>query len=201
MKSDIVEEMYRTQDVNGGWGRFQSKDYSVKAKIPTSSVGIVRCLYIGLTVEDRGILFMAEEYLKGLLLGTSREKNWEKNERATPWRRAGVCNLLEAIRPNSPICDETWRLWLFIAGRAYEDGEYSYERDKGSELYLKNAVDWILENAGEDGLWDWGPQVKDPWGYYGYFSCNKKYKHNRVVDCAIEILNFLKRYIDNNTSQ
>lgn len=90
MKSDIVEEMYQTQDVNGGWGRFQSKDYSVKAKIPTSSVGIVRCLYIGLTVEDRDILFMAEEYLKGLLLGTSREKNWEKNERATPWRRAGV---------------------------------------------------------------------------------------------------------------
>lgn len=67
-------------------------------------------------------------------------------------------NLLEAIRPNSPICDETWRQWLFIAGRAYEDGEYSYERDKGSELYLKNAVDWILENAGEDGLWDWGPR-------------------------------------------
>lgn len=85
LKSDIVEEMYQTQDINGGWGNFQSKDYSVKAKIPTSSVGIERCLYIGLTVEDRDILFMAVEYLKELLLGTSHEKIWEKNERAVPW--------------------------------------------------------------------------------------------------------------------
>lgn len=282
LKSDIVEEMYQTQDSYGGWGRFQSKDYSVKAKIPTSSVGIERCLYIGLTVEDRDILFMAEEYLKELLLGTSHEKVWEKNERAVPWHRAMVCNLLEAITPNSPVCDETWHQWLFIAGRAYEDGEYSYERDKaaqhevfltresrlvpmqselllkrreeisasledamlrhlgrhacengyfwdktpdrlpekfrydktrrwfktfnyinqfrGSALYLKGAVDWIMENAREDGLWDWGPQIKDPWGYFGYFSCNRNYKHNQVVDCTVEILDFLKHYIDNNTA-
>ena len=31
------------------------------------------------------------------------------------------------------ICDETWRQWLFIAGRAYEDGEYSYEKDKAAQ--------------------------------------------------------------------
>lgn len=280
LKSDIVEEMYQTQDDRGGWGNFQAKDYSVKAKIPTSSVGIERCLYIGLTAEDRDILFLAEEYLKGLLLGTIREKIREKNERAVPWQRAKVCNLLEAITPNSPLCDETWRQWLFIAGRAYEDGEYSYERDKaaqhevfltresrlvpmqselllkrreelavsledamlrhlgrhacengyfwdktpdrlpenflydktrrwfstfryinqfrGSALYLENAVAWILENAREDGLWDWGTQVKDPWGYFGYFSCNRNYRHNRVVDCTVEVLDFLKRYVDHN---
>ena len=62
LKSDIVEEMYQTQDINGGWGKLRSKDYSVKAKIPTSGVGIERCLYIGLTIEDRDILFMASEY-------------------------------------------------------------------------------------------------------------------------------------------
>ena len=281
VKSDIVEEMYQTQDSYGGWGSFQSKDYSVKAKIPTSSVGIERCLYIGLTVEDRDILFMAKEYLEELLLGTGHEKIGGKNERAVPWNRARVCNLLEAITPHSRICDETWRQWLFIAGRAYEDGEYSYERDqaaqhdvfltresrlvpmqselllkrreeidvslenamlrhlgrnacengyfwdktpdtlpenfmyertrrwfktfnyinqfRGSALYLKGAVDWIMENVREDGLWDWGTQVKDPWGYFGYFSCNRNYRHNRVVDCTIEILDFLKQYIDNNT--
>lgn len=280
LKSDIVEEMYRTQDEYGGWGHFQSKDYSMKAKIPTSSVGIERCLYIGLTVEDRDILFMAEEYLKELLLGTSNEKLWEKNERALPWQRASVCNLLEAVAPYSPLCDETWHQWLFIAGRAYEDGEYSYEKDKaaqhevfltrenrlipmqselllkrrgklsisledamlrhlggsasenghfwdktphrlpenfvynktrrwfktfnyinqfrGSACYLQNAVEWIMENVREDGVWDWGTQVKDPWGYFGYFSCNKNYKYNRVVDCTIEILDFLKHYIENN---
>lgn len=282
LKSDIVEEMYQTQDRYGGWGPFQSKDYSVKAKIPTSCVGIERCLYIGLTVEDRDILLTAEEYLEEMFLGKGHEKILAKNERVIPWHRAKVCNLLEAITPNSQICDETWRQWLFIAGRAYEDGEYSYEKDKaaqhevfltrenrlvpmqselllkrreeiavsledamlrhlgrnacengyfwdktpnslpekfmyektrrwfttfnyinqfrGSALYLKGAVDWIMENTREDGLWDWGTQTKDPWGYFGYFSCNRNYKHNRVVDCTIEILNFLKHYIDNNTA-
>ncbi len=280
LKSDIVEEMYQTQDENGGWGRLQSKDYSVKARIPTSGVGIERCLYIGLTLEDRDILFMAREYLQELLLGTSREKPWEKNERALPWHRATVCNLMEAISPGSPLCDETWHQWRYIAGRAYEDGEYSYEKDraaqhevfltredrlvpmqselllkrrgeiddsledamlrhlggyasrnghlwdktpdrlpetfvynktrrwfktfryinqfKGSGLYLADAVEWLLENAREDGLWDWGSQVKDPWGYFGYFSCNRHYSHNRVVDCTIEVLDFLRQYMENN---
>lgn len=280
LKSDIVEEMYQTQDENGGWGKLRSKDYSVKAKIPTSGVGIERCLYIGLTIEDRDILFMAREYLQELLLGRGKEGVFEKNERALPWQNAIVCNLLEAITPNHPLCDETYRQWLYIAGRAYEEGEYSYEKDRaaqhevfltrenrlvpmqselllkrrqnisetledamlrhlgrnasergyfwdktpdklpdcfvgrqtrrwfatfryinqfrGSKLYLENAMEWILENAREDGLWDWGPQVKDPWGYFEYFSCNKHYSHNRVVDCTIEVLSFLKRYMENN---
>lgn len=280
LKSDIVEEMYQTQDINGGWGKLRSKDYSVKARIPTSGVGIERCLYIGLTIEDRDILFMASEYLQELLLGRGSEGVFEKNERAVPWQKAIVCNYLEAITPNHPLCDETYHQWLYIAGRAYEEGEYSYEKDKaaqqevfltresrlvpmqsglllkrrqmisdeleeamlkhlgrnasengyfwektpdklpedfvsrqtrrwfdtfnyinqfrGSKIYLADAVEWLLENAREDGLWDWGPQVKDPWGYFGYFSCNRHYSHNRVVDCTLEVLNFLKHYMENN---
>ena len=58
--SDIVEELYREQKRNGGWGhRLQSKDYTVKDKFPTSLTGINRCLYIGLTIEDREILQLA----------------------------------------------------------------------------------------------------------------------------------------------
>ena len=280
LKSDIVEEMYQTQDIHGGWGKLRSKDYSVKAKIPTSGVGIERCLYIGLTIEDRDILFMASEYLQGLLSGTGSEGVFEKNERAKPWQNAIACNLLEAITPGHPMCDETYRQWLYIAGRAYEEGEYSYEKDRaaqhevfltresrlvpmqsklllkrrqnisdtledamlrhlgrgayergyfwektpdklpesfvynqtrrwfetfnyinqfrGSRIYLENAMEWLLDNVRPDGLWDWGPQVKDPWGYFGYFSCNRHYKHNRVVDCTVEVLNFLKEYMENN---
>lgn len=280
LKSDIVEEMYQTQDISGGWGKLCSKDYSVKAKIPTSGVGIERCLYIGLTIEDRDILFMAAEYLQNLLLGKSSEKVFEKNERALPWQRAMICNLLEAITPCHPLCDQTYMQWLYIAGRAYEDGEYSYEKDKaaqhevfltresrlvpmqsglllkrrqevsdaledamlrhlgrnasengyfwdktpdrlpdcfvnrqtrrwfdtfcyinqfrGSRIYLEDAVEWILENAREDGLWDWGPQVKDPWGYFKYFSCSRHYSHNRVADCTVEVLSFLEQYMEHN---
>ena len=99
LKSDIVEEMSELQDEYGGWGRFRSKDYSVRAKIPTSSTGINRCLYIGLTIHDRDLLFLAKEYLLSLLDGTSPEVLSEKNERANPWQTAEVCNLIEASRP------------------------------------------------------------------------------------------------------
>lgn len=69
---------------------------------------------------------------------------------------------------------------------------------RGSGLYLDGVVDWLMENVREDGVWDWGTQIKDPWGYFGYFSCNRNYRYNRVIDCTIEILDFLKHYIDNN---
>ena len=70
---------------------------------------------------------------------------------------------------------------------------------RGSALFLSGAVDWLIGCRGEDGLWDWGPQIKDPWGYFGYFSTNRNYKLNRKVDCTMEILSFLKQYMDNNT--
>lgn len=280
LKSDIVEELYREQDTDGGWGRLHSKDYSVKAKFPTSLVAIGRCLYIGLTIEDRDILLSAYEYLESFLKGTSREKLYDKNERAIPYQKGTICEAIESIKPYNSLCDETYGHWLYIAGRAYEDGEYSYERERaaqhevfltredrlvpmqfglllkrrnlispeledamlrhhgrhayyhgyfwdncpaklpedfvyektrrwfhsfnyinqfrGSRIYLADAIDWLLSNRNADGLWDWGPQIKDPWGYFGYFSTNRNYRHNRIVDCTIEILNLLKNYIDNN---
>lgn len=284
LTSDIVNEMEQTQDRRGGWGHLISKDYSVKAKIPTSSVGIDRCLYIGLTADDRDILFDANEYLEGFFSGTTQEHIFEKNERAKPWTEAIVCTHLEAIAKSAgrtnPLCDEIIAKWQYIAERAYASGEYSHERDKaaqheiffthedrlipmqsglilsrrggitpetedamlrhlgghaasnghfwdktvyalpenfrsdktrrwmntfeyinrfrGSKLYLESAVDWLLSQADERGLWDWGPQTKDPWGYFRYFSLNRKYALNRITDCTMEILFFLKKYNENN---
>ena len=283
LHSDIVEQLYNEQDIKGGWGQFRSKDYSVKTVFPTSQVAIRRCLYIGLTYDYRDILMLANEYLEGILDGTIKAKCSEKNERANPWQTAEVCEQIEAIRPNNPICDSTIAQWNYIAGRAYEDGEYSYERDRaaqhevfltrearlvpmqpglllkrrgqlgrgieeamlchlgegayhngyfwaecpeklpeefvgsktrrwfhsfnfinqfrGGARYLSHVVEWLLDNRNKDGIWDYGPQIKDPWGYFGNFSINRKYAHNRVVDCTMEILSFLFKYIENNTWQ
>ena len=280
LKSDIVEELYREQDYSGGWGRLYSKDYSVKAKFPTSMTAINRCLYIGLTIEDRDILLRAYEYLEDFLTGKSREKIRPTNEREIPWRTASICEMIEAIKPYNELCDQTYDAWMYIVTRAYESGEYSYERERaaqhevfwtkekrlvpmqfglllkrrervslelekcllhhhgerafyhgyfwencpaklpdhfryektrrwfysfhyinqfrGSAVYLADTVNWLMENRNADGLWDWGPQIKDPWGYFGYFSTNRHYAHNRIVDCSMEVLNFLKKYIDNN---
>lgn len=72
---------------------------------------------------------------------------------------------------------------------------------KGSSFFLSKSVEWLLENRNADNLWDWGTQIKDPWGYFGSFSTNRNYKHNRVVDCTMEILCFLSKYIDNNEEE
>ncbi len=278
--SDIVEELYKEQDIYGGWGKLFSKDYSAKDTFPTSQTAINRCLYIGLTIEDRDILLRANEYLEDFIKGQAHEKFRNTNERVIPWNAATVCNLIEAIKPNNPLCDRTYFEWLYIAGRTFESGEYSFERERaaqhevfwtkedrlvpmqtelllkrraeitpqlenamlryygeqayhhgyfwdkcpaklpeqfeykqtrrwfhafnyinqfqGSSLYLDKSVEWLIANQNADGLWDWGGQTKDPWGYFGYFSTNKNYKHNRIVDCTMEILSFLKKYIDNN---
>lgn len=37
---------------------------------------------------------------------------------------------------------------------------------RGSGLYLKNAMDWIMENVREDRVQDRGTQIKDPWRYF-----------------------------------
>lgn len=280
LESDIVEELYREQDMYGGWGNLLSKDYSVKKKFPTSITAINRCLYIGLTIEDRDILFLANDYLEEFLRGTAHEKFRITNERVIPWNRATVCNMIEAIKPYNPLCDRTYAEWQYIAYRAFESGEYSYERERdaqhevfgtkqarlvpmqtslllrrreqispeledamlrhygeytyhhgffwdktpeklpdnfvynktrrwfatfnyinkfrGSALFLADSVNWLLENQNADGLWDWGPQIKDPWGYFNYFSTNRNYKYNRIVDCTMEVLDFLKTYLDHN---
>lgn len=284
LASDVITEMADTQDKRGGWGHLTSKDYSVKAKIPTSSVGIDRCLYLGLTLDDGDILFDANEYLEGFFTGATNERLFEKNERAEPWRNATVCAHLEAIAQTvgktNPLCDETIAQWQYIAERAYSSGEYSYENDRAaqheifrthearlvpmqsglilsrrsgisaetedamlrhlgghaasnghfwdktvyslpqnfksdktrrwmatfeyinqfrnSSLYLASAVEWLMDQADERGLWDWGSQTKDPWGYFRYFSLIRKYALNRITDCSMEILFFLKKYNENN---
>jgi len=280
LKSDIVEELCQEQDYTGGCGKLQSKDYSAKDKFPTSMTAIKRCLYIGLTIEDRDILLLAYEYLEEFLKGTSREKLYNKNERAIPWQTASICEIIETIKPYNELCDRTYNEWIYIVSRAYDDGEYSFERERdaqheifwtkedrlvpmqfglllkrrdelpseiedamlrhhgehayhhgyfwwetptklpekfvykktrrwfatfnyinqfyGSALYLADSVNWLMENQNVDGLWDWGTQVKDPWGYFGYFSTNRNYKHNSVVDCSMEVLSFLKTYLDHN---
>ena len=281
LESDIVEELYQAQDTQGGWGKLQSKGYAAKDTFPTSAVAIQRCLYIGLTPEDRDILCCAQEYLEDFLKGTSREKFRPTNERVIPWMTAEVCRLLEAIQAYNVLCDRTYDEWLYIAARSYEGGEYDYERERaaqhevfwtredrlvpmqtefllkrrervspsleeamlrhhgqrtythghmwsdcppvklpeqfvykytrrwfhafnyinqfrGSALYLAEAVAWLLDNRNADGLWDWGTQVKDPWGYFGYFAVGRQTVQSRVVDCTMEVLKFLKTYADQN---
>lgn len=195
---------------------------------------ISRCLYIGLTIEDRDILLRAYEYLEDLPKGTALEKFRSTNERIIPCNTAAFCNMIEAVKPYNERCDGTYDEWIPLCldeamlrhygRRVYDHGYfrnncpaklpddfsdsktrrrlYSFHNINqfhGPAPYLADSAEWLMWNRNSDGLWDRGTQIKDPWGYFGYFSTNRNYQHNRITDCTIEILNFLKKHIDGNT--
>ena len=283
LRSDIVEQLCREQKADGSWGPLRDKDYAKKAVFPSTFVALERCLYIGLTVEDRDMLYLVLEYLEDALEGRPRKPLYNKNERAVPWQMWEIAQWAERIRPNHPLCDRLWAEWSYIAGRAFADGTYSEEQNRlaqhevfgtrekrlvpmalgllltrpedlpdgleqnlldhygaraydqgyfwdkhlrtlpetfrdpktrryfhtiryinrfhNTRPYLERAVDWLLESRGADGLWDYGPQTNDPWGYFGNFSLERTYAKNRVTDCTLEVLSVLKTYLDNNGIQ
>lgn len=278
--SDIVTELYETQSIHGNWGALNSKDYSAKDLFPTTMVAIDRCLYIGLTLDDREILMMALEHLEDYILIKNRDKLYDKNERAVPWQLADIANCIEAIKPYNQLCDSIWEQWHYITSCAFDSGTYSYEddakiqhevlftreqrlvplpvglllkrRDKlfpgleqamldhfgkiaydnghfwdknlhnfpdsfqnkhtrrwfhtinyinqfnNTSKYLEPAINWLMNSRNLDGFWDWGTQIKDPWGYFNYLSTTRQYSYNRILNCTAEVLTVLKKYLDNN---
>ena len=89
-----------------------------------------------MTLDDRDILFNAKEYLLSFLEGKGHEYIRITNERMRPWLKATLCTALDKIDPYSPECDETFHQWVYIAHRAFEDGEYNYERDASAQHEL-----------------------------------------------------------------
>ena len=72
----------------------------------------------------------------------------------------------------------------------------------GNSRYLQVPAEWIMNGRCEDGMWDFGPQIKDPYGYYRYLSTEGwRKQYNRVIDCTVEILALLKKYLDSNQEE
>jgi len=279
LRSDVVEELYQAQSPDGNWGPLSSKDYAAKDPFPTTYAAIERCLYLGLRLEDRGMLLTALDYLEDILRGRSSVRLYNKNERAIPWQLCDIATWVERLSPFNPLVDPIYSQWLFIAGQTFADGEYSYDRDMAAqhellgtrekrlvplpvsllltrpaelgalndallrhygqqaflhghfwdknllelpdnwaephtrryfhtinyinqfyhtEDYLAQAMDWLENRRGADGLWDYGPQIKDPWGYFGYWSKSKQHAVNRALDCSMEVLRVFDAYRRHN---
>jgi len=140
--SDTVTELYETQNMHGNWGPLNSKDYSAKALFPTTMVALSRCLYIGLTLDDREILSMTLDYLEDFMTGRNREQHYGRNERSMPWQTIAIASCIESIKPYNPLCDEVWEQWHYIASRTFASGEYSYEAEAETQhklLYTHEA--------------------------------------------------------------
>ena len=144
LKSDIVLELRDTQDYNGTWGKLHSvtdKNPKIKTKfIRTTMSALSRCVYIGLRIEDNSdILTLALEHLENILRDKSysllKKYSSGNNERLIPGYLCGVAAMIEVISPNkyNALCDDLYNQWIYIAICAFEDGEYSHERDKKAQ--------------------------------------------------------------------
>ena len=146
LKSDIVLELRNTQKYNGTWGKLHSdeKKPEIKTKFPQNTMtALSRCIYIGLKIEDNSdILTLALGHLEDILRDKTyyllKKYSSGNNERLIPWNLCAVAGMIEAISPNNynNLCDDLFDQWNYIAICAFEDGEYSYERDKKAQHEL-----------------------------------------------------------------
>jgi len=146
LKSDIVMELRDTQDYHGKWsGKLHDvtdKKPEIKTKFTRSTMcALSRCLYIGLRLEDDSdILTLSLEYLEEILQDKTcsllKKYISGNNEREIPWQLSSVAGMVEAISPNNNLCDDIYNQWNYIAVCAFEDGEYSHERDKKAQHEL-----------------------------------------------------------------
>ena len=147
LKSDIIAELRDTQDYNGTWGKLFSivdKKPEKKTKFTqTTMSALARCIYIGLRIDDDSdILTLALEHLEDILKDKSysllRKYSSGNNERLIPWNLSSIAAMAEAISPNNynDLCDDLYNQWTYIAICAFEDGEYSHERDKKAQHEL-----------------------------------------------------------------
>lgn len=179
MKSKWILELENQQEPNGSWGRFHSRDSSVRKRFPTSELAIQRALALGLD-KDSQLLKKAVGYMARHLQG---QEVWsdppEKHEGWPVGIRFITAGSLARVDKKHPALDEIWALWAEIVRRAFGSGKYNadVERQAHRELngittknkYLKlwtvyplliisatgNSLPADLERALLDWIWNW----------------------------------------------
>jgi len=159
-----VRELQYAQHPDGTWGRFHSRDSSLKARFPTTEIAISRALALGLD-KDSDILEKAVGIMLAVLQGKAL---WcdppEKHEGWPASVRFITAGTLAAIDNRQPTLQPSCRKWVELVKRTFRSGAYSSadERQAHFELngvvtrdkYLKLASRYplILLSAAQDGL-------------------------------------------------
>jgi hypothetical protein len=209
LRSDIVSELRDTQDYNGTWGKLHSvtdKKPDAKTKFSRTTMNALRrCIYIGMRTEDESdILTLALEHLEDILRDKSysliKKYGYEKNERAVPWQLSGVAGMVEEISPNNELCEDLFNQWNYIAICAFEDGEYSHERDKKAQHELLGTREDRLVPLPLDLLLSKGRGVspeleKSMLDYYG----KNAYYHGHFWDKSLDKLP--ENFVDKHTQR
>lgn len=124
-----VHELAETQEANGGWGRFHSRDSSIKRKFPTTENAVSRALALGLDGED-SILQRTAAFMAGVISG---QASWcDRVEKFNEWpviTNVITAATLSSVDRNHPVLGDICKLWGGITEKAFETGEHDLRRE------------------------------------------------------------------------
>jgi len=121
----LADEQYP----DGGWGKFHTRNYSLKQKTHTTEAGVERALMLGLE-PDHPVLQKTTAYIVGILEGrTPFPDRAEKNDLWPVGAEMFAAAQLSQIQPDHPILVPIWERWAESVTRSFASGEFDDEAE------------------------------------------------------------------------
>jgi hypothetical protein len=162
---------------------FQDGNYSYEMdkKAQYEVFGITGSRLVPIPFE---LLLLRNDSIPPMLEQAMLDYCWERHcTQGYLWPEAKLNQLPETFK-----CNKT-RRWLNTM-------EF-FVRFRECEKYVQPVVEWVWNSKIREGFWDFGPQMKDPWGYFRYLSEDGwKKAENRLYDCSMEMLLILRTFCD-----
>jgi hypothetical protein len=139
LKSKWVIELQDYQHADGTWGRFHSRDSTIRAKYPTTELAISRALALGLDRDSlllrRSVYFMLDQLAGRRRWSDPAEKHegWPVNTRFI------TAATLARIDQQHPALQESSQVWVEIVERTFRSGAYN-EDDERKAQYEINGI-------------------------------------------------------------
>ncbi len=138
--SQRVQGLAAEQREDGGWGAFHSRSTRLKQKIPSTEAGVERALALGLDASHP-ILQKAAAYILDIMQGRTAFPDYhERNDRWQTGMRLFLASTLSLICPEHPALNDDRELWLEIARRTFQSGNYREEDETKAHAELTRAT-------------------------------------------------------------
>jgi hypothetical protein len=137
--SKHVQTLANEQYDDGSWGRFHSQDSRRKQKIPTTEFAVERATHLGLG-PTHPVLVRAANFIEHVLdQSLPFPDPPETNNRWETGKRLFLASTLAMIQPDHPLVVQEHALWLSIAERAFQSGQYVQEDEMEAHAELTGA--------------------------------------------------------------
>ncbi|MBN1409450.1 MAG: hypothetical protein JW969_01305 [Spirochaetales bacterium] len=142
-----VSILYKTQLKYGTWGRFHTRDSSVKKIIPTTELAIQTALDSGLDKQIELLKKTVSFIIRHLEGKTTWSDTPEKHDNPAAWpvsiRHLSAANLA-LIDPYHGHLDYFWNYWVEVTEKAFKTGEYN----RNAEIRIRNKLDLESKRTG-----------------------------------------------------